>query len=163
MRIALTNANIWNGTGRATYSGGVVVADDRIESVLSEDDSLPAVDRTIDVEGHTILPGMIDCHDHQTYHNTFGTLPAQWRLPRDQQVIRSVVAACDALRHGITAIREMGAVGATNLSMKHAQERGVIVGPRMVTCGMPLAVTGGHAYEICVEVDGMDGVRASTR
>ena len=163
MKTTLTNAKIWDGTGQSTFAGTIVIADDRIESVLPEADPLPVVDHTIDVAGQTVLPGLIDCHDHQTYHNTFGPLPMQWRLPRDQQVIRSVVAACDALRHGITSIREMGAVGATNLSMKHAQERGVIVGPRMVTCGMPLAITGGHAYEICVEVDGIDGVRAAAR
>ena len=121
------------------------------------------MDRTIDVEGGTVMPGLIDCHDHQTYHNTFGPLPTQWRLPRDQQIIRSVIAACDALRHGITSIREMGAPGATNLSIKRAQQAGTLVGPRVFTCGMPLSITGGHAYEICVEVDGMDAVRAAAR
>jgi imidazolonepropionase-like amidohydrolase len=73
------------------------------------------------------------------------------------------VAACDALRHGVTTIREMGAPGATNLSIRSAILRGDLVGPRVVTCGMPLTVTGGYAYWICTEADGPDQVRATVR
>ena len=163
MKIALTNATVWESVRQPAYQGAVVVSDGRIVSTHRQGEPLPDVNRTIDVEGGTLMSGLIDCHDHQTYHNTFGPLPMQWRLPRDQQVIRSVIAACDTLRHGITSIREMGAVGATNLAIKSAQRQGVIVGPRVFSCGMPLSITGGHAFEICMEVDGIDGVRAAAR
>lgn len=163
MKIAITNANVWESAQHPTYQGVVVVADGRIASVHRQGEALPDVGRTIDAEGGTVMPGLIDCHDHQTYHNTFGPLPLQWRLTRDEQIIRSVVAACDALRHGITSIREMGAQGATNLALKSAQQQGVIAGPRVFSCGMPLSITGGHAYEICIEVDGIAGVRAAAR
>ena len=163
MKVAIVNARIIDGTGSPVRQGSLVLGDDRIVSVLPQQAPLPSVDRTVDVEGATVLPGLIDAHEHQTYHNTFGALPRQWRLPRDQLMIRSCVAACDALRHGVTSVREMGAPGATNLSMKVATDRGEMVGPRMVTCGLPLATTGGHAYEICVEIDGADQVRAAVR
>ena len=163
VRVAIVNAMIIDGTGSSVTQGSLVLDGDRIESVLRPEAPLPEVDSQIDVDGATVLPGLIDVHEHQTYHNTFGPLPDQWRLPRDQLMIRSCVAACDALRHGVTYVREMGAPGATNLSMKRAIDRGEMVGPRMVTCGTPLATTGGHAYEICVEVDGPDEVRAAVR
>lgn len=163
MKLLITAATILDGTGAAPRRGRVLVSDGRIASVQDEAGAPPQAERTIDAAGATLLPGLIDGHDHQTYHNTFGPLPRQWRLPRDQLVIRSCVAACDALRHGVTAIREMGAPGATNLSMKRAVEAGDMVGPRMRTCAMPLAITGGHAYEICVEVDGVSAVRAAAR
>jgi imidazolonepropionase-like amidohydrolase len=67
------------------------------------------------------------------------------------------------LRHGITSIREMGAVGGTNHSLHSAQREGLIVGPRLFSCGMALAITGGHAYEISIEVDGIDAVRTAAR
>ncbi len=163
MKIAIKNGRIIDGTDAAPRFGTVVIDGDRIASILPTDSPLPKVDKTIDASGKTILPGLIDAHDHQTYHNTFGPLPKQWRISRDQMIIRSVVAAADALRHGVTSIREMGGAGATPFSMKTATERGDIVGPRIYTCGYPLAITGGHAYEICYEVSGPEGVRAGVR
>jgi imidazolonepropionase-like amidohydrolase len=163
MQLAITNGRIIDGTGRPPRKGTVVIGDGRISSVELETGPEPAVDQIIDAEGSTVLPGLIDAHDHQTYHNTFGPLPQQWRLSRDQLVVRSCIAACDALRHGVTSIREMGAPGATNLSMRRVIDRGEMVGPRMVTCGLPLSIWGGHAYEICVEICGIDGVREAVQ
>jgi imidazolonepropionase-like amidohydrolase len=163
MKLAISNGSIIDGTGAAPRRGTVMVQDDRISAMLGDDEAVGDVDQTIDAGGATVMPGLIDCHDHQTYHNTFGALPMQWRLPRDQVVIRSVVAAIDALRHGVTSIRELGSPGDTNISMKRAIDRGDIIGPRMITCGLPLSITGGHAYEICAEVHGPWGVREEAR
>jgi len=163
MKTLIANATIIDCTGNEPWPGHVLIDGDRISAMHTTDDPLPAADRTIDADGATLLPGLIDCHDHQTYHNTFGPLPMQWRLPRDELIMLSMVAGCDAMRHGVTTIREMGAPGGTNLSMKRAQAAGTIVGPDIVTCGLALSITGGHAYEICVEVDGVDAVRHEAR
>ncbi len=163
MKLAILNGTIIDGTGSVPKPGTIVVTGDRITAMLPLGSALPPVDQTLDAKGATVLPGLIDCHDHQTYHNTFGVLHWQWTLPRDQLIIRSVVAAWDALRHGVTTIREMGAPGATNFSIKKALQERTILGPRMITCGMPITVTGGYAYEICVEADGPYGVRKAVR
>jgi len=163
MKLAITNGTIIDGTGAPPRSGSMGVTNDRITAILTKNDPLPEADQTIDAKGGTILPGLIDAHDHQTYHNTFGLLQWQWTLPRDQLIIRSCIAALDALRHGVTAIREMGAAGATNFSIKKAMASGDLIGPRIFTCGMPLTVTGGYAYWICTEADGPDGVRTAVR
>ena len=163
MKLAIINGTILDGTGAPPGPGTVIVTDDRISAILPGDGALPSVDQTIDAAGGTILPGLIDAHDHQTYHNTFGLLQWQWTLPRDQLIIRSCIAAFDALRHGVTTIREMGAAGATNFSMKKAIADGDLIGPRMVTCGMPITITGGYAYWICTEADGPEGVRTAVR
>ncbi len=161
--LAIINGLIFDGVEPSLRRGSVLVDGGRIQGVAEADASLPRANRTIDAQGRVVMPGLIDCHDHQTYHNTFGPLPSQWRLSRDTLIMRSVIAGCDALRHGVTTIREMGACGATNLSMQQAQREGAVVGPRIFACGMPLAISGGHAYEICRQADGIDEVRRTAR
>lgn len=163
MKTAIINGTIFDATGAAPRRGTIVVTDRRITAVLPATAAPPVADRTIDASGCTVMPGLIDSHDHQTYHNTFGPLAQQWSLSRDQMVIRSCIAACDALRHGVTSIREMGAANGTNLAMKWAKDRGEMIGPRMVTCGEPLSIVGGHAYQISREVGGPDTVREIVR
>jgi imidazolonepropionase-like amidohydrolase len=163
MKLAITNGTIIDGTGAPPRSGSMVVTNDRISAILTNNDPLPEADQTIDAKGGTVLPGLIDAHDHQTYHNTFGVLQWQWTLPRDQLIVRSCIAAFDALRHGVTTIREMGAAGETNFSIKKAIADGALIGPRIVTCGMPITITGGYAYWICIEADGPEGVRTAVR
>ena len=163
MKLAIINGSIIDCTGAAPRPGTIVIDGKRIVAVLGEAEAVPDVDQTIDAKGAAVMPGLIDCHDHQTYHNTFGPLTMQWRLPRDQLIIRSVIAGIDALRHGVTTIRDLGATGATNYVMKQSQACGETVGPRILTCGNPIAITGGHAYEICIEVHGPYAVRDAAR
>ena len=61
---------IIDGTGRDAFRGDVVVADDRIESVIASDtspESDSAADETgavVNAEGRIVAPGFIDCHSH---------------------------------------------------------------------------------------------------
>jgi imidazolonepropionase-like amidohydrolase len=47
--------------------------------------------------------------------------------------------------------------------MKKGVVEGMIVGPRIVTCGQPIAMTGGHGWDLCIEADGPDEVRKAAR
>lgn len=66
----IKNGMIIDGTGRDAFKGDVVVAKDRIESVISsntpsgKDSAAPGTDTVIDAEGRVVAPGFIDCHSH---------------------------------------------------------------------------------------------------
>lgn len=68
--LLIKNGMIIDGTGRDAFKGDVVVAEDRIESVISsdtppgEDSAAPGTDTVIDAEGRVVAPGFIDCHSH---------------------------------------------------------------------------------------------------
>jgi len=61
---------IIDGTGREAFEGDVVVANDRIESVIASDPSsgksraASGTDTVIDAAGQVVAPGFIDCHSH---------------------------------------------------------------------------------------------------
>jgi len=63
----------------------------------------------------------------------------------------------------VTTVRDLASRESTSLVMRKGVAEGMIVGPRIVTCGQPIAMTGGHGWELCIEADGPDEVRKAAR
>jgi imidazolonepropionase-like amidohydrolase len=66
----LKGGKLIDGTGAGLRPGvTIVIRDQRIEAVTNEAaGEWPQDAEIIDVSGMTILPGLIDCHDHMAMH-----------------------------------------------------------------------------------------------
>ncbi|MQG10071.1 MAG: hypothetical protein FI716_01075, partial [SAR202 cluster bacterium] len=67
--LALTRGTLIDGTGSPPIPNATVLVNDhgRIEAVgQREAVALPPDCRVVDITGLTLLPGLIDCHDHLT-------------------------------------------------------------------------------------------------
>ena len=69
MTTAITGGQLITGLGTDPIPNGtVVIVGDRIAAAgPATDVPIPADANTIDASGHTVLPGLIDCHVHSTY------------------------------------------------------------------------------------------------
>lgn len=112
--------------------------------------------------GHTLLPGLINLHDHLTAKRTWGPLKEQFQLPTGLLAIRAARAALAEIRRGVTTVRETGSREGLAFAVRDAVESGVIPGPRVVPAGTPLGITGGHG-RLTINADGVDGVRRAAR
>ena len=145
-RLVLDGARVVVGDGTLHERATVVVDGDRITSV---EDGLPGGprpdDRRVDVTGHTVMPGMVNCHFHATYHN-LGSTTAPFGLeePMAMQVVRAVNNLEKLVRAGFTGAVSAGAPFAIDASMKAAIDRRLLVGPRLVPCSRDISTTG-HA------------------
>ncbi len=63
----------------------------------------------------------------------------------------------------MTTLRENGAKGRVAFSLREGIRREIAPGPRMVICGCPITITGGHMGYFGSEADGQDAVRAEVR
>jgi imidazolonepropionase-like amidohydrolase len=122
----------------------ILIHDDRITSVEAGFVTPPGAE-VIDLSGETVLPGLIDCHDHitQTWHAGDPIRLAVTRTD-DDDAIESTVSARNTLLAGFTTIRDVGASTPVIVALKRAINAGVIPGPRMWVAGSPISPTGGH-------------------
>ena len=65
MKTLFRNGMIYNGTMDKPYKGDVLIEDDRILEVGK--DLAAEADETIDCEGLSICPGLIDAHSHNDF------------------------------------------------------------------------------------------------
>ena len=138
----LTGANLFDGTGGPTLSNATVVIDgERIVEVGPRDAiTYPSEAEVVDILGMTLLPGLIDCHDHLAgfgYH-----IIVRWELdePASLRHLRLAKVLKDTLDMGYTAVRDGGGL---DRGFKEAVEGGLIPGPRMVLGIQIISPTGG--------------------
>lgn len=138
-RTLLRGGLVLDGTGAAPRRADVVLADGRIAE-LSPAVTEQTGDTVVEVSGLVVMPGLIDCHVHTMFDGMdLGRLPSE---PFSLPFFVAVDTLRRLLRSGVTTVRD---AGGADLGVKVAQERGLVVGPRLRIAVSVLSQTGGHA------------------
>ena len=164
----LTGGRLFDGAGGPLRERtSVLVADGRIARVASGDEPTPEGAQVIELGGRTLLPGLIDAHAH------VGVCfprpePADGAEPILAGTAAHFLAAelREALRMGITTMRDLGSPGDLVVEARQAMRYGAFHGPRVLTCGRIVSPTapGGRFFAgMYREADGADDVRRAVR
>ncbi|MCR1782382.1 amidohydrolase family protein [Nocardioides carbamazepini] len=145
-----------------------------ITDIDSSRPPVPEGATVIDVQGKTLMPGLIDCHTHPAVVDMDVTGMAEWSPT--YVAARAARALDGMLRRGFTSIRD---VGGGELGLARAVEEGYFPGPRIFYGGKQLTQTGGagdwrspsrqvydanyHTPAIGVICDGVSEVRRAVR
>lgn len=102
----------------------------------------------IDLEGTTLMPGMIEGHSHVLLH-PYDEVSWNDQVLKESVAERAIRAAKHAeanLMAGFTTIRDLGSEGAgyADVGIRQAIEKGVIPGPRMLVAGPAIVATGSY-------------------
>jgi imidazolonepropionase-like amidohydrolase len=123
--------------------------------------AIPAGMRTIDLGNATILPGLIDAHDHLTSQRGEYYSDLFRRSPIDA-AIRAPSYARTTLNAGFTTVRNVAASEYIDVSLRNAINDGSIVGPRMQVSAIAISTTGGHGdligFSPYLKIDRFSGV-----
>ena len=90
----ITGANVWDGVSAQAAPRQVLVVDGRIQQLADAIESPPDA-RVVDLSGHTLTPGFIDCHVHVTLARRSGvTMAARVQHRQDVEVACRCCAPC---------------------------------------------------------------------
>jgi imidazolonepropionase-like amidohydrolase len=138
----LTGGTLIDGTGAApVHDAAVVIDGDRVIAAGPRAaTTLPANAAVVDVAGRTVIPGLIDAHDHMASHGY--ALATRWGLdaPASTTHLRTGQVLAETLAMGYTTVRDAGGLDA---GFKLAIEQGLIQGPRLVLGIQIISPTGG--------------------
>ncbi|HKQ57025.1 MAG TPA: amidohydrolase family protein, partial [Candidatus Eisenbacteria bacterium] len=124
----------------------VEIRGDRITAVRQADGkALPRSAQVIALPNATLLPGLIDAH----VHLTLGATP-------DSNARATLLA-------GFTTVQDLGAIDYGNLALRDSIAAGRTIGPRIVSSGPWLGVSGGICDFQGIGVRGVEAFRARVR
>ena len=161
----LRGGRLIDGTGAGPVDAAIVVNADRIEAVETRaHGEWPADAEIIDISGMTVLPGLIDVHDHLAMHGY--DLARRWGIdePQTTRTLRTAKVLQDTLAAGYTTVRDAAGLDA---GFKRAIDEGLIAGPRLVLSLAIISPIGGigdrvspSGFACCVPNDPLlpDGV-----
>jgi imidazolonepropionase-like amidohydrolase len=158
-------------TGTALERRAITLDGGQIAAIDDAAGPLPPGAR--DLDGATVLPGLIDAHCH-VLSNTerspgFGPPPLlQGEAPRPAALGHYILAAAGAriVRSGFTTVRDVGSADDESSALKIAVDLGIVPGPRILTCGRIVSATapGGLIFgSMYREADGPWEMRKAVR
>ena len=138
----LLGATLIDGTGAPPVQDAAVVIDGQRIIAAGARESTPwrADAHVIDISGLTLLPGLIDTHDHLASHGY--ALTTRWGLdePASTTHLRTGGVLDRTLAMGYTTVRDAGGLDA---GFKLAVEQGLVRGPRLSLSIKIISPTGG--------------------
>lgn len=161
----LKGGRLIDGTGAGPVEATIVIKNRYVEAVETRSyGDWPVDAEIVDISGMTVLPGLIDCHDHLAMHGY--DLARRWGIdePQTTRTLRTAKVLSDTLAAGYTTIRDAAGLDA---GFKRAIDEGLIAGPRLVVSLCIISPIGGigdrvspSGFPCCVPNDPLlpDGV-----
>jgi imidazolonepropionase-like amidohydrolase len=160
--LVLSGARIIDGTGAEPVRGRSVVVEKGVITAVVEDARAPR-GNGVDLAGHTLLPGLINCHVHLCLGAEADPVRPLREEPLALTAIKALLRARETARAGVTTVRDLGGREYVEIAVRRAIQEGLIDGPRIVAAGRPVCMTGGHGHWLAREADGPDDARKAVR
>jgi len=137
--------------GTATDTQMILVKDGRIVEIGAHI-TVPADAETIDLSEYSVLPGLVDAHNHLAL--TYKKVPENdvyyYTYIQESTALRAIQAASNGMQMlsaGFTVVRDLGNNGLyADTALRQAIEQGWVPGPTLINSGIIIGGIGGQFY-----------------
>ncbi|HKD96836.1 MAG TPA: amidohydrolase family protein, partial [Micromonosporaceae bacterium] len=142
--LVIRAARLFDGVDATVERPAVVVDGGRIVEVRSGGD--PPAGEVVDLGSATLLPGLIDAHQHLIFDGGPGPVARLDTIDDGEAFEGMRVAALRALNGGVTTVRDLG--DRNYLAVRLREQFAAVPGsgPRILTAGPPVTTPGGHCW-----------------
>jgi len=157
------NALITGTENKAIEPAAVLIGNGRIEAVGAEAERRAVkADEVIECGEQTLLPGLIDCHNHLSLDPALDNYLFRMNDSIPELTIRAVRTMAVDLASGVTTSRCLGDKGFLDIECKKAVAAGQLTGPRLLVATRGIRASHGHGfvgYPFC----GIENIRQAVR
>jgi imidazolonepropionase-like amidohydrolase len=138
-------------SGTATANQMISVKDGRIVEIGAKV-AIPQGAETIDLSQYSVLPGLVDAHNHLalTYKKVPENNVYYYTYVQDSTALRAIQAASNGMQvlsAGFTVVRDLGNNGLyADTALRQAIDQGWIPGPAIINSGIIIGGAGGQFY-----------------
>jgi imidazolonepropionase-like amidohydrolase len=138
-------------SGTAVANQMIAIKDGRIVEIGASV-SIPPGAETIDLSLYSVLPGLVDAHNHLAL--TYKKVPENdiyyYTYIQESTALRAIQAASNGMQmlsSGFTVVRDLGNNGLyADTALRQAIEQGWIPGPTLINSGIIIGGSGGQFY-----------------
>ncbi|MGV9668309.1 amidohydrolase family protein [Nocardia niigatensis] len=143
MATLLTGATVWDGLADSPAGTRDVLVDGERIREIAEHIAVPEGATVVDLAGHTLTPGFMDCHTHVTVRPD---LVSALVMSPTATALRAIPILRTLLMNGFTTVRDLMCAdpGFSVLDLRNAVAAGLIEGPRMLVAPHLISARGGH-------------------
>ena len=132
----------------AKENAGLLIENGKIAKIYDNmaNVEIPENMKVADYGDATVIPGMIDCHNHLALDARLENHLVKMEDCEAEQTIRAIKTMHDDLMAGVTTSRCLGDRFYIDVTCKKAQKEGRITGPKLVVSGIGMRSLHGHGY-----------------
>ena len=138
MDLVIRNVRLIDGTGSGPQSSVSLEVSNGAVTWVGEESARPKRPRhqeDINGQGLTLIPGLIDCHEHFTGDGGMNSMDRLLNDTAEEFTLKAVGNCRRALMTGVTSARDVGARHAININIARQAAAGAIPGPRIIASG----------------------------
>jgi imidazolonepropionase-like amidohydrolase len=160
----IRGARLIDGTGGPAVEPAVLLTAGGVIEALGAEAAARAAEASEvwDLGDQTLLPGLIDCHNHLSLDPTLDNYLSRMNDPLPELTLRAVGSMKVDLMAGVTTSRCLGDKGFLDITCRKAAAAGSLPGPRLLVATRGIRAPHGHGF-VGYPFGGIEPIRSAVR